>query len=191
MEETGFECPKCGANLMENKYLFFCEKEKNEEDKCDFKIWKNSKLLNDEIDTLIFSQMNSAEGYEFDRGILRIDPTQPYFTKVEWKDNGGGYSKGDVKLEFHLHEFTGKNGDTYKVWKEEIEDASQDRERKTVFQTFCQYDITEEEAKKLFNNETVHFENLTSKAGKPFKANGTLEYNSEKQNWNIKLVFED
>ena len=177
---------------MENNFLYVCENEKDEANKCEFKIWKNNKLLGEEVDDLIFPQMNSEEGYKFERGIMRIDVNNPpFFTSVEWNNDGGGYVNKNVKLEFHLHEFTGKNGTKYAIWKEEITEASKDKDRKTVFQQFCGHDITEDEATALFNGETVSFEELKSKAGNAFSGNGTLEYDSDKQQWNIALVFND
>lgn len=192
MEQTDFECPKCGSALMENDLLFVCENEKAEgDDQCEFKIWKKSKLLNEDIDDLIFRQMNSAEGYTFDRGVIRIDANQPpFFTSVEWT-NSGGNTKFPVKLEFHLLEITTRDGREMAIWKDGITNEDEDRTRKSVFKNFLGHDITEEEAKKLFNDEVVSFAELTSKAGKTFSANGKLEFNEERQNWGINLIFDN
>ena len=190
MEQTDFECPKCGGTLMENDLLFVCEKEKADgEDKCEFKIWKKNKLLNEEIDDLIFNQMNSAEGYKFERGIIRIDPKNPpFFTSVEW-NNSGSNTNYPVNLDFHLLEITTKDNKQFSIWKDKIEDESQDRLRKSIFKNFLGHEITEEEAKRLFNDEEVAFDNLTSKSGKTFSANGKLEFNEAKQNWSITMSW--
>lgn len=192
MEQTDFDCPSCGQPLMENDLLFVCSKEKAEDNtKCEFKIWKKSKLLNEEIDDLIFSQMNSAEGYAFDRGIIRIAANNPpFFTSVEW-NNSGGNTNFPVNKDFHLLEITTKDNKQFSIWKQEIENEEDDRLRKSVFKNFLGHDITEEEAKKLFNDEIVSFAELTSRAGKTFSANGKLEFNEEKQNWGINLIFDN
>ncbi len=190
MEETEFECPKCGGKLMDNNYLYACEHEGGDDGKCDFKLWKKQKLLGEEIDDLIFQQLNSEEGYTFDRGIMRIDINNtPFFTSVEWSNSSNSGSSFDVKLEFHLLEITTKDGRELQLWKDAINNPEDNANRKTIFKNFLGHDITEEEAIQLFAGETLSFTDLTSKAGKEFSANGKLEFNDERKNWGINLIF--
>ena len=184
MNETELECPKCGEPLEENDHVFACAKD---EEECGFKIFKNNKLLGETIDVFMFQQLNSEDGYEFSRGVMRIDvDAEPFYTKVDWKQSSNNF---EVKKEFHLHEFTSKAGVEMAIWKDEIQDESEDRGRKSIFKKFIGHDITEEEAKELFAGETIEFTDLVSKAGKEFKAPGSLQYDEERSQWGINLQF--
>lgn len=184
MKETELECPKCGAPLEEDDKVFACSKDDSE---CAFKIWKENNLLGETIDDFIFKQLNSEDGYDFPRGIMRIDVNnEDFYTNVEWKPGTNSFK---VNKEFHLHEFTAKSGADYKIWKDEIEDDSEDRARKSLFSNFSGHEITEEEAKQLFAGETLEFTDLVSRAGKEYKANGTLQFDEERTQWGIKLEF--
>ena len=194
-------CPRCGRDVIEGSKGFGCVGYKDEAKPCKFTIWKTNALLEKSGKEVTESMVRDllTDGKCKVKG-LKSSSGSTYNAEFKLADDGER-----VSLEMQLDEFEatvvgtcprcgrdvveGGKGFGCVGYKDESDKCSFFLSKSPPILASSNKELTETQAKKLLNGDTITIKGLKSKAGKKYDANFTLEDDGKYAN--LKMSFDN
>ena len=195
------KCPKCGRDIVEGTKGFGCVGWKDQDNPCKFTIWKTNGLLqpsNKKITAKMATQLLETGKCEI-KGLV---------SKKGNKYDGIFHLKEDGDLEFELSQTSDEDrkvvGQCPRCGRDVVEGAKgfgcigyKDEENPCKFVLWkapallanSKKSLSAAQASKLLAGEPITIRGLTSKAGKKYDANFTLQ--DDGQYANLEMSFDD
>lgn len=175
-EIIGF-CPRCGKPVFESDKSFYCSGYKDEENKCDFTLWKEQKFPNTKITKANAKTLLSGKTIHLKK--LKSKTGKEYEADFKLKDDGTKY----IHLELVPKEFTTETiGVCPRCGRNILEgtksfycEGYKDEENKCNFtlwkeQKYPSVTLSKGMAKALLSGGDIQIKDLKSKEGKSYSA---------------------
>lgn len=175
-EIIGF-CPRCGKPIFESDKSFYCSGYKDEENKCDFTLWKEQKFPNTKITKANAKTLLSGKTIHLKK--LKSKTGKEYEADFKLKDDGTKY----IHLELVPKEFTTETiGVCPRCGRNILEgtksfycEGYKDEENKCNFtlwkeQKYPSVTLSKGMAKALLSGGDIQIKDLKSKQGKSYSA---------------------
>ena len=190
-------CPRCKRNIYENEKSFYCEGYKDEENKCNFSIWKEQKYPAVKLTKANVKNLLNNKSIHIKK--LRSKDGKEYEADFKLKDDGK-YVNLTILPKESTKEIIGIcprcKRNIYENEKSFYCEGYKDEENKCNFsiwkeQKYPAVKLTKADVKDLLNDKDILIKDLYSKSGKKYSAYFKLKDDGKYVNLEISNFFNE